>query len=57
MYITHLRLEVVPALHDHKHVIDAEAEHEEGQDGVHGAVRQAHGRAQAEGHAHRQVRG
>lgn len=57
MCITHLRLEVVPALHDHKHVIDAEAEHEEGQDGVHGAVRQAHGRAQAEGHAHRQVRG
>ena len=41
-------LDVVEALHDDKHVVDADAEAEEGEDGVHGGVRERHGRGQAE---------
>ena len=38
----------VPGLHQHEHVVDAEADQEAEDEGVHGAVLQPEGRAQAE---------
>ena len=41
-------LDIVEALHDDEHVVDADAEAEEGEDGVHGGVRERQGRRQTE---------
>ena len=41
--------EVVVALHDHKHVVDADAQEEERNDVVHGPVEKTHSRADAIG--------
>ena len=39
----------LPGLHQHEHVVDAEADQQAEDEGVHGAVLQAQGRAQPEG--------
>lgn len=44
-----IALDVVERLHDDEHVVDAEADEEAGDDGVHRPIVQTHRRAQAEG--------
>jgi len=49
LHAVSLALQVVEALHDDEHVVDADAQEQEGDDVVHGAVEEAHGRAEAVG--------